>query len=64
VVNGWQALHLSRINDSAYVVGIRVGSKISRVFLISVKETRRDAIMSAKCPVFGTFAHRLREVII
>ncbi|MBT4089453.1 MAG: hypothetical protein HOE30_13275 [Deltaproteobacteria bacterium] len=30
---------------------LRVGSKISQVFLIGVKETRRVHILSAKCPV-------------
>ena len=31
---------------------LRVGSKITRVFLIGVKETRCCGILSAKCPVF------------
>jgi len=31
---------------------LRVGSKITQVFPISVKETRCCGILSAKCPVF------------
>jgi hypothetical protein len=42
---------------------LRVGSKMSQVFLINVKETRRVHILFAKCPAFGTFANRLSEVI-
>ncbi len=30
-----------------------VGSKITQVILINVKETRRCGILSAKCPVMG-----------
>jgi len=38
--------------------------KISQVFPINEKETRRCHVLFAKCPALGTFAHRLREVII
>ena len=37
---------------------------IMQVFLFSVKETRREPILSAKCPSFGAFADRLSDVII
>jgi hypothetical protein len=43
---------------------LKVGSKITRVFLIGVKETRCCGILSAKCPVFWkTFADSLCHVI-